>query len=113
MEVHYVNSVVEVLPEVSSKDFFRQVTVSSKDEPDVYLFIFLSTDAAELAILQKLQELGLRARIKFSDFIEKKRTRVSQLYPSGFAPTAPVKAPFSYPKSSLSRSAVGIAAQLS
>ena len=69
-------------------------------------------DAGELALLQHAQQAGLGVERHVADLVEEQRAaaRLSNL--PGIARSAPVKAPFSWPKSSLSIRSRGIAAML-
>jgi hypothetical protein len=72
-----------------------------------------AAEAAELALLQHAQQLDLRRRRHLGDLVEEQRAAIGQLEAAGAPIVAPVKAPFSWPKISLSSSVSGIAAQLS
>ena len=67
----------------------------------------------ELALLDGAQELRLRRERQLADLVEEQRPAVGELEAALRPAAAPVNAPFSWPKSSLSRSASGSAAQLS
>ena len=72
-----------------------------------------AADALELALLEHAQQLRLQLERQLADLVEEERAAVGQLEAArACCWTAPVKAPFSWPKSSLSSSVAGIAAQL-
>src|SRR5205814_3420290 len=73
VQVHHIDAVEKVLAKSASFDFFFQAAISRAHHPHLNFLIFLSADAAELAILKQMQELGLQAKIEFRDLIEKKR----------------------------------------
>ena len=75
---------------------------------------FERADAEHLPLLEHAQELGLRsAERHLADLVEEHRAAVGGLEQAGAWPrSAPVKAPRSWPKSSLSSSVSGSAAQL-
>ena len=65
------------------------------------------------AVLEHAQQLGLQAERHLADLVEEQRAaRAPARSGPACAPSAPVNAPFSWPKSSLSSSVSGIAAQL-
>ena len=72
-----------------------------------------AADAVEGPLLQHAQELALRRRRQLADLVQEDRSRrrPARTCPSRRA-AAPVNAPRSWPKSSLSSSVSGIAAQL-
>ena len=71
-----------------------------------------AADARELALLEHAQELGLHRQRQLADLVEEQRAAVGGLEQADLRSRAPVKAPFSWPNSSLSSSVSGIAAQL-
>ena len=93
-------------------DLFLEVLVGGGEHADVRLERLIATDAAELAFLQHAQELALHGQRHVADFIEEERAAVALLEAADALATAPVKAPFSWPKSSLSRRLSGMAVTL-
>ncbi len=61
----------KILAESSGLDLGFQVAVGCAHHPHLNLLVFLSADAAELAILQELQEFGLQRWIKLGNLVEK------------------------------------------
>ena len=77
------------------------------------LMRLVAADALELPLLQHAQQLDLHGRGEVADLVQEERAAVGHLEAAlaGLA-TAPVKAPFSWPNSSLSSSVSVRAAQL-
>ena len=67
----------------------------------------------ELLLLQHAEQLGLQLRRDVADLVEEQVPWCASSKRPTFWLMAPVKAPFSWPNSSLSRRPVGMAAQLS
>ena len=75
--------------------------------------VCVAAHALELLLLHEAQDLSLQGQGQVADLVEEERAVVRHLrLARPCAPDAPVKAPFSWPKSSFSRSASGMAAQL-
>src|SRR5436309_28744 len=89
MYVHNIDAVEQIFTEITDGDLFFQITVGSKDEADVHLFIQLAANAAELAVLQYLEELGLDAGIEFADLIEEERPAIGPFNASRFGGYGP------------------------
>src|SRR5579872_4203533 len=53
-----------------------QFTIRSADDAQMNLPFFLRPDAAELSVLQHLQQLRLHSRFELGDFIEEQRAAV-------------------------------------
>ena len=66
------------------------------------LIVCVPAHALELALLEHAQELHLHLGRHLADLVEEERAVVGELEAPGLRATAPVKAPFSWPKSSLS-----------
>ena len=71
-----------------------------------------AADRRELAVLQHAQQPGLGVQRHVADLVEEQRAAVGLLEAAGERVVAPVKAPFSWPNSSLSISSRGMAAML-
>src|SRR5437660_11937670 len=84
MYIDHVDAVEQVFTEITDRDLLFQVAVGGKNKADIYLFICLPANAAELAVLQDLKQLGLDARIEFADFIEEECAAISQFDASRF-----------------------------
>src|SRR5947209_15817751 len=84
MYIDHVDAVEQVFTEITDRDLLFQVAVGGKNKADIYLFICLPANAAELAVLQDLKQLGLDARIEFPDFIEEECAAIGQFDASGF-----------------------------
>ena len=82
------------------------------DHANVHLAGGLRPDPANGPPLQRPQQLGLELQRKVADLVEEEAPAVRQLEEPGLRRVAPVNAPFSWPNSSDSSRAAGIAAQL-
>jgi hypothetical protein len=71
----------------------------------------MRADAADLLLLHGAQKITWKAGLGFRNFVEEKRAAVRRFKQAGTALSAPVYAPFSWPKSSLSRMFSGSAPQ--
>ena len=69
VQIHHVDAVIEILAEGPGFDFRLQVAVGRAHHSHLDLLVFLGADAAELAILQELQQLRLQEWVKLGDFI--------------------------------------------
>ena len=90
----------------------REVPVRGGDHPHVDAARGAVADAADLAVLEHAQQLGLQRARQLADLVEEQRAAAASSNSPRWSPTAPVKAPRTWPKSSDSSSASGIAAQL-
>ena len=68
-------------------------------------------DALHLPVLEKTQQEPLHAQAHLADFVQEQRAAIGQLELPGLVRYAPVKLPFSWPKSSDSRRVSGSPAQ--
>ena len=91
---------------------FFQITVRGGDHADIDLHITDAADAADFVFLQYAQEFGLQEGGEFADFIEENRAAVGRFEQALLHLLGVGEAPFSWPKSSLSISVSGMAAQL-
>ena len=83
-----------------------------RDDAHVGLDRGAAADGGVLALLQHAQKSRLRLERHVADLVEEQRAAVGLLEAAVRPRSAPVKAPFSWPNSSLSSSSRGIAAQL-
>jgi hypothetical protein len=74
--------------------------------------VLVAADALEAALLQHAQQAHLHGGADVADLVEEERAAVGQLEAALALLHAPVKAPFSWPNSSLSIRFSGSAAQL-
>ena len=109
--VHDVEPVVQVLAELPLVDASCQVAVGGGDDAHVDLDVSLPPTRSNSPLLQHAQQLRLHRRRHVADLVEEERAAVGQLEAARALPIAPVNAPFSWPKSSLSSSVSGSAAQ--
>ncbi len=89
MNGHGGNAIKQVGPEVSLLDLLVQLAVGSAHHPHLDLLVLLGANAAELAILQKLQKLGLQHRIQFCDLVQKESAPVRHFDPAGLGIVGP------------------------
>src|SRR5262249_17784959 len=74
-----VETVIEVLAELTGFDEIVELTVRRGDDADIELDRRAPADALELAFLEDAQELHLRAGRSFADLVEKQRAPVGRL----------------------------------
>ena len=87
-------------------------SVCRGDDPDVHFLRSAVAHAVHDAFLKRAQELHLQVLREFTDLIEEQSATVGDLELAGREATAPVNAPRTCPKSSLSMRASGMAPQL-
>ena len=104
-ERNRADPIVEVAAETLLLDQAREVLVRRRDQPDVDLAVPDVSQPAESLLLEDLQELRLDQRGPRRRSRPGRACRVSATSSSpALLATAPVNAPFSWPKSSVSRS---------
>jgi len=87
--------------------------VRGGDDARVHVDLAAPAEARDDPLLEHAQELGLHVERHVADLVEENRPTCGELELPGLpSDRAPVKAPFSYPKSSASSSSRGTAAQL-
>lgn len=110
--MNHIQAEVEVFPEFAFLDELLQGFVRGGDDADIYGNGRVGAYPFYRPFGKHPQQLDLRACVYFPDFIQKDGAPV-RLFKASDAPlAAPVKEPFSWPKSSLSRSWGERAAQL-
>ena len=98
-----VEAEVQVLAECAVAICRLQVAIGSCDHTDVHIELFVAADRADFLLLQYAQQFCLHFQRKLANFVQKNRAAVGCLEKvPPWTLIAPVKAPFSYPKSSLS-----------
>ena len=113
VDVDDVEAVVEVLAEAARADLLLEDAVGRGDDADVDLLGLAVADAEDDALLQRAQELHLQVERQLADLVEEERALVGRPGTCrGATRSAPVKAPFTWPKSSLSMRFSGMAPQL-
>ncbi len=109
--MHDVDPVEEVQAELALRHQFGEVGVGGEDQPCAQRDELVAAKSAELALLQDAEELDLGREAELADLVEHQGA-VAGLLEIAFAHAAvPVKAPFSWPKSSASMRVSGIAPQ--
>jgi hypothetical protein len=112
-EVQDVQPVEEILAEPTGGDRGPQVDVGRRDHPDVDRALGGGADPPHPPLLQGAVELHLHRQRQLGDLVEEDRAAVGLLEQArGDRRSAPVKLPRTWPNSSLSSSASGIAPQL-
>jgi hypothetical protein len=106
-----IDSVVEILAELSFPDQILEVLARRGDDANVDFDGLYAADAREFAFLQNLQQLGLRHGTEVPDFVEEQGAAVGELELPTRRAVASVNEPFSWPNSSLSINVSGRAAQ--
>ena len=81
-----------------------QVAVGSRDDAHVRVARVVVAQTFELLLLQKTEELRLQVGGDLRNLVEKQRPASADSTRPTWSRTAPVKAPFTWPKSSLARS---------
>ena len=108
----HVQPIVEVLAKTAGGDQRLQVLVGGGDDANARGDGGVSAEALELPFLKKPQELGLRCRRHVADFVEEQRAAIGLLKLADTPAVGAGEVPRSWPKSSLSSSDSGMAAQL-
>ena len=111
-ELDDVQAVEEVLAEAVLADGLDDVAVGGGDQADLDAQLLVAAHAGEAAVLEEAEQLGLEGTAHVANFIQEDGAAVGLLDAPGLLAEAPVKDPFSWPKSSLSSRVSGIAAQL-
>ena len=70
----------QIPPEFTLLHHLLKVAVGRADHPQIDLALLHRTHAANGAIFQQLQELGLQQQVHFADFIEKQRAAVRRFH---------------------------------
>src|SRR6187402_2793045 len=81
------------------------------DHPNVGLLRAIAPEPLVLALLEQPKQLGLHLERELADLVQENRAVLGLLEAAMRRAAAPVKAPFSCPNSSLSKSVLGIALQ--
>ena len=94
--------VVEVLAEAPLGDGLLQIDVRRGQQRTSTLHRAVAPHRLERPLLEHAQQLGLQLERQLADLVEQQRAAVGHLEAPGAVRVAPVKAPFTWPKSSLS-----------
>jgi hypothetical protein len=108
-----LEAVKEVAAEFLFRDHFGQIAIGGGDEAHVDGDGPRAAQALDLALLQSAQQFRLQVERQLAHLVEEERALVRQLQRPILRAMAPVNAPFSWPKSSLSSRPAGMAAQFS
>jgi hypothetical protein len=106
-------AVIKIGSERLRFEILCDVLIGRGDHARVDLDRAVAADAPDFTVLESAQQAHLHVRAHFADFIEEKRAAVRLFKQQPLRrEIAPVNAPFSWPKSSLSSRLSGIAPQL-
>src|SRR5579859_4640663 len=83
MQIHDVDAVKQVGTEGAVFNLLFEFAVRGADYAHFDFLVFLRADAAELTVLQKLQQLRLQRHIEFGNFIEEQRAAMRHLDATG------------------------------
>src|SRR5690606_36120070 len=78
-QLHDIDAVVEVLPELSVLAQRFQISVRGADKTHIDLFRLHCADAADLVLLNEAQQAGLGFDRQFADFVEEQRAAIGGL----------------------------------
>ena len=78
MDVENVQAEIEVLAQMPIGDGLFGIFVGGGDHADVHGRFHFAAEAADFVVFQNAQQLGLRGRGHFADFIEQQRAAVGQ-----------------------------------
>ena len=98
-----VEAVVEVPPEQAARDHLVEVAVGARDDAHVDPARTVGADGRDGAFLEHAQERDLESRARVAHFVEEDAAAVGLHEETRTILVAPVKAPRTWPKSSLSR----------
>jgi hypothetical protein len=104
---HDVEAVEQILAEEALLDLAAKVAMGRRHDSHIGLDRRATADRHVFAFLQHAQKARLRLGRHVADLVEEQRAAGGLLEQAGFFATAPVKAPRSWPNSSLSISSAG------
>ena len=107
----HAQAVVQVRPELSGPDRLLEILVGGGDHPHVNLDGLRGADALHVPVLQHPQQLGLRLLRQVADPVEEHCAAMGDFELAGLAGDGAREGAFLVPKSSLSTSASGRAAE--
>src|SRR3990170_7707832 len=79
MNGYDIDPVVKVLSEGPLLNFFREIFIGCRDDPDIDLYVSISPDPLEFLFLQDAQYLGLCVQAHVPDLIQKEGPSVCKL----------------------------------
>ncbi len=97
------DAVVEIAAKASSSGHCAKVAMSGAHQPKIRVDLLDVADASEDSGLQQAQQLDLQRQGDVAHLVEKQVPPSAASTSPVLRPSAPVKAPFSWPKSSLSK----------
>src|SRR6185437_15387195 len=106
------HAIVKIFTERAVSDHLTQVSIGGGDHAHIHGRFLRAAYRAYSALLQHAQQFDLHGDAHLADFIQKMVPPLATSKSPRLFWLAPVKAPFTYPKSSLSRSVSGNAPQL-
>src|SRR5437667_4733192 len=84
-DLHHVEPVVEIRPELPARHRLLEVPVGGGDHADVDVDHTVAPDARESEVLQYVEELGLQGERQFRDLVQVDRALVRELELAGLA----------------------------
>ena len=79
VQPHDAEPVEQVLAEPAGADLVLEVAVGRRDDPDVDLLRLRAADAADLALLERAQQLRLEIERQLAELVEEQRAAVGLL----------------------------------
>ena len=78
MDVKHVQAEIEILAKLAVRDGLFGVLVGGREHAHIHRRFGLTAQPPDLAVLEHAQQLGLRGRGHFADFVQKQRAAVGQ-----------------------------------
>ena len=79
MNVKHVQAEIEILPKLAVRNSLLGIFIGGREHAHVHRRFGLAAQAPDLAVLEHAQQLGLRGRRHFADFVQKERAAVGKL----------------------------------
>src|SRR5439155_13076546 len=83
VQIHDIDAVEQILTESPICDLGFQLPIGGANHSHLDLFVFLRANAAELSILQQLQQLGLKSQIQLGNLVQEKGAAMSLFHAAG------------------------------
>src|SRR4030095_771616 len=94
MDTYYIDSIVKILTKVAVLQFLLNLSISCCDHPNVYRDILITSEPAELAVLEHVEQLSLKRRMHFANLVKENRPVIGELKFPGFSRHSTCKRPF-------------------
>jgi len=105
--LHDVEAIVEVFTELTAGERLLEIAIGRRHDPGVHVDHPVASDAGEAESCRTCRSLAWRAKGMLGDLVEVDRPLWAYSNWPGFCGAPRVNAPFSWPKSSDSRSPAG------